>query len=109
MSLTSLAMVALFAIVVLLIARAKLRQKDAEMAAMATMMGLRKASPEILPPGTSLQQVSQQPLPPELAKLMADGNTEVREWSFGDKPEDMLKPGVHVSTNVRIRVFRKKL
>lgn len=109
MSFTSVAMIALFAIVVLLIARAKLRQKDAEMAAMATMMGLQKQSPVALPSDVSLQAISQQPLPPELAKLMANGESEVREWSFGDKPEDMLKPGVHFSTNVRVKVFRKKI
>ncbi len=107
MSFTSLAMVGLFAIVVLLIARSMLRQKDAEMAAMATMMGLR---PETLQtqPQEGLQKLSPEMLPPELAKITSDGNSEVREWSFGDKPEDLSKPGVHFRTHVKVQVIRKK-
>lgn len=95
MSLTSLAIVGVFAIVVLLIARAKLRQKDAEMTAMATMMGLQKAPPD----------VSQTAVP---GNIRSDGQSEVREWSFGDKPEDLEKPGVHFQTRVKIQVTRKK-
>jgi len=107
MSLTSLAIVALFAIAVLLIARAKLREKDAEVAAMATMMGLQKVSSEPVTP--QLQKLSPDVLPPEVAKMMANGDSEVREWTFGDKPEDMLKPGVHFSTHVKVKVVRKKI
>ncbi|MGZ4813952.1 MAG: hypothetical protein ACXVZV_00985 [Terriglobales bacterium] len=95
MSLTSVAMIGLFAIVVLLIARAKVREKDAEVAAMATMMGMQKVSAE----GAQLAA----------PRITSNGESEVREWSFGDKPEDMLKPGVHFSTHVKVKLLRKKL
>ena len=110
MSFTSLAIVGLFAIIVLLIARAKLRQKDAEMAAMATMMGLQNVAPQNLQgvSAESLQKLSPEVLPPEVARLMANSDPEVCEWSFGDKSEDMTKPGVHFRTNVKIRLFRNK-
>ena len=103
-------MVALFAIVVLLVARAKLREKDAEMAAMATMMGLQK-TPTLDPQNPcikALQNVSPEMLPPEIAKLMTSGEPEVRQWSFGDKPEELTKPGVHFRTHVKVQVIRKK-
>ena len=108
MSLTSLAMIGLFAILVLLIARAKLREKDAEIAAMATMMGVPRpeAAEKVL--GDSLRQVAPEVLP-QVAKPVANtGEPEVHEWTFGEKPEDMQKPGVHFSTHVKVKVVRKK-
>ncbi len=110
MSLTSLAMVGMFAIVVLLIARSMLRQKDAEMAAMATMMGLQKSTPDG-PQGFGIQglsKLSAETMPPEIVKTIANGDSEVREWSFGEKPEDLSKPGVHFRTHVKVQVIRKK-
>ncbi len=95
-------MIALLAIVVLLIARAKLREKDAEMAAMATMMGLQKVNgTEITPQTGSLI---------ETAKFATNSarEPEVHEWTFGDKPEDQKKPGVHFRTRVKVQVIRKK-
>ncbi len=111
MSLTSVAMIGLFAVVMLLIARAKIREKEAEVARMATMMGLQNVSPEALQAVSPqiLQKVSPEVLPPELAKVSTNGDSEVHEWSFGDKPEDMSKPGVHFRTNVKVQVIRKRL
>ena len=110
MSLTSVALIGLFAVVALLIARAKIREKEAEVARMATMMGLQNVSPEALQAISpkNLQRLSPEALPPELAKISTSGDAEVREWSFGDKPEDMIKPGLHFRTNVKVRVVRRK-
>lgn len=96
-------MIGLLAIVVLLIARAKLREKEAEVAAMATMMGLQKVNgTEITPPTGSLI---------ETAKFASTsvGEPEVHEWSFGDKQDDLSKPGIHFRTKVKVQVVRKKL
>ena len=103
MSLTSVAMIGLLAIVVLLIARAKLREKEAEVAAMATMMGLQKVNGASLTPDVSSTI--------QTAKFASSSNSEpeVHEWTFGDKPEDAGKPGVHFRTRVKVQVIRKKV
>lgn len=109
MSLTGMAMIGLFAIVALLLARWKLREKDAEMAAMATMMGLpqntvddRKKLLE-----ESLRQAAPEVIS-EVGKLMSSGDTSVHEWTLGDKPDDMTKPGIHSQIKVKVQVTRSK-
>ena len=104
MSLTSLAMIGLFAILVLLIARAKLREKDAEMALMATKMGLQ--NPQLSEPILDGIRTAAPEVLPQVAKLVTSAESGVQEYSFGDKPEDMLKPGIH--TRVNIKIVRKK-
>ena len=107
MSLTSAAMIGLLAIVVLLIARAKLREKDAEVAAMATMMGLQRVNGStVMPQMGSAIETAKFSSDPD--KLKADGEPEVHEWTFGDKPEDANKPGIHFRTQVKVQVVRKK-
>jgi hypothetical protein len=96
-------MFGLLAIVVLLIARSKLREKEAEVAAMATMMGLQKVN------GTTV--MSQTGSMIETAKFAStsDGESQVHEWTFGDKQDDLSKPGIHFRTKVKVQVVRKKV
>ena len=100
-------MIGLLAIVVLLIARAKLREKEAEVAAMATMMGLQKVNGTTVMPqiGSSIETAR---FASQTAKLASAGEPEVHEWTFGDKPEDANKPGIHFSTRVKVQVILKK-
>ena len=101
-------MIGLFAIVALLMVRAKLRAKDAEMTAMATKMGLPKDTVEerkkILE--ESLLKAAPEVLP-EVAKLIAKGDTDVHEWTLGDKPDEIAKPGVHSQIKVKVQVTRR--
>jgi len=92
MSFTSQAMIALLVVLILLILRSKFREKDAENAALTTAMAMHNANPAAK----------------DTAPLTLDQGNQVREWTYGDKPEDMLKPGVHVRTHIKIEVTRKK-
>jgi len=103
-----MAMIGLFAIVALLLARWKLREKDAEMAAMATMIGVPQNA---VGQRKKLLEESMVKAAPgvisEVGKLMVSGDTSVHEWTLGAKPDDPTKPGVHSQIKVKVQVTRR--
>ena len=100
-------MIGLFAIVALWVTFTRLRGRSARIAAMTSMMGLQKDS--LGDPTKAIADALQKAAPevlPEVEQALASGNSEVREWSVGDKLEDLTKPGNHAQTTVKVRVTR---
>jgi hypothetical protein len=110
MSLVGMAMIGLFAIIALLMVRLTLRTRDTELAAMAAKMGVPQEVAEerkkIIEEG--LRKAIPQAIP-TVAKLATSGDSDLHEWTIGDKPGDMSKPGNHFGATVKVQVTRTKL
>lgn len=110
MTLTGMAIIGLFAVMALLMTRWKLREKDAEMTAMATELGLPEGTVEQRKKLLEQSLVKAAPeVISEVGKLMASGDTSVHEWTLGDKPDEMNTPGTHSQIKVKVQVTRTKL
>ena len=99
-------MVGLFAIIALLMVRISVRVRVTEFEDTTNQKGAPtpEASEKIL--DESLQKAAL-PAIPAVAKLAAS-DSGVHEWSFGDKPNDMTKPGNHFGATVKVQVTRTK-
>jgi len=98
-------MIGLLAIIALLMVRFNLREKDAQLTAMAAAMGMSKDTVEerkgLLK--ESLLKAAPEVIT-EVGKLMVSGDTSVHEWTLGDKPDEIGKPGAHSQLKVKVQV-----